>query len=50
VSSTTGIAKAAGEDGSAATIQRLAESGAAMAQKRRRDLVEALHRSGDSAV
>jgi hypothetical protein len=44
------MAKAAGEDGSAPTRQRLAGSGAVMTQKRQRDMVEAVRRSGDSAV
>jgi hypothetical protein len=50
MSSTTGNAEAAGEEGSTATRQRLAGSGAAMTQKRRRDVVEVVRRSGDSAV
>jgi hypothetical protein len=45
VSSTTGIAEAASEDGGAATMQRLAGSGAAMTQKRRRDVAEVVRRS-----
>jgi hypothetical protein len=50
VSSTTGIAVAAAEDDNTATTQRLAGSGAVMTGRRRRDVVEAVRRSGDNAA
>jgi hypothetical protein len=49
VSSAAGIAVTAGEDDNTATMQELAGGGAAMTQKRGRD-VEAVRRSRDNAA